>query len=60
MLKWFNHCRTRERIGYAFTDTVDGCRVYYWRDKDEVVWLKNSRWALFSVRSSMVDRPEDK
>ena len=52
MLKWFNHCRTLERIGYAFTDIVEGKPVYYWRDRDGVVWLKSSKWSLFRVCSS--------
>jgi hypothetical protein len=36
-----------KRIGYAFTDTVDGRGVYYYRDCYGDIWMKNSRWGLF-------------
>ena len=52
MIKWLRNTASLERIGYAFTDAVDGKPVYYYRDKDGVVWMKNSKWGLFSVRSS--------
>ena len=51
-LQWYKRTKSLERIGYAFTDVVDGKRVYYYKDREGVVWLKNSKWALFSVRSS--------
>lgn len=40
-----------KRIGYAFTDTVDGQGVYYYRDCYEDIWMKNSRWGLFRCGS---------
>ena len=52
MIKWLRNTASLERIGYAFTDTVDGRPVYYYRDKDGVVWMKNSKWGLFRCRSS--------
>ena len=60
MLKWFNHCRTLERIGYAFTDIVEGKPVYYYRDKHDIVWMKHSKWGLFRCRSSHGGRDRQK
>jgi hypothetical protein len=40
-----------KRIGYAFTDKVDGAGVYYYKDCYGVVYLKNSRWGLFKVKT---------
>ena len=52
LIEWLKNTASLERIGYAFTDTVDGRGVYYYRDRDGVVWLKNSKWSLFRVCSS--------
>lgn len=52
MIKWYKHTKSLERIGYAFTDYIAGKPVYYYRDRDGVIWMKHSKWGLFSVRSS--------
>lgn len=52
LIQWFMNTRTLERIGYAFTDIVVGKPVYYYRDRDGVVWLKNSKWSTFAVRTN--------
>lgn len=40
------------RTGYAFTDTVDGRGVHYYKDCFGDVYLKNSRWGLFKVKAN--------
>ena len=52
LIQWYKNTKSLERIGYAFTDTVEGKPVYYYRDRDGVVWMKNSKWSLFRVCSS--------
>ena len=54
MIQWFKRTRSLERIGYAFTDIVEGKPVYHYRDKDGVVWLKTSKWSLFEVRRGAI------
>lgn len=52
LIEWLRNTASLERIGYAFTDTVEGKPVYYYRDRDGVVWLKNSKWGTFAVRTN--------
>ena len=49
MIKRLKSYLSLERIGYAFTDIVEGKGVYYYRDCYGRVYMKNSKWALFSV-----------
>lgn len=35
--------------GYAFTDSVAGRPVYYWRDRLGRRWMANGAWSLFRV-----------
>ena len=50
LLEWFNRTRSLERIGYAFTDIVEGKPVYYYKDYNGEIWIKNSKWSLFEVK----------
>lgn len=52
LIQWYKRTKSLEMIGYAFTDVVEGKPVYYYRDSDGEIWMKNSKWSLFSVRSS--------
>lgn len=52
LIEWFKNTASLERIDYAFTDYIAGKPVYYYRDKDGVVWMKTSKWSLFRCRSS--------
>lgn len=48
------------RTGYAFTDTVDGRGVHYYKDCYGDVYLKNSRWGFFKVKASRQDNTPPK
>lgn len=52
MIKAIKSYLSLERIAYAFTDTVSGKVVYYYRDCYGDVWMKESRWGMFRVLSN--------
>ena len=43
---------TLKRIGEGFYDPIEGLPVYYYKDCYGDVYMKHSRWALFSVKVS--------
>ena len=43
---------TLKYTGHAFTDTVSGKGVKYYRDCFGDVWMKESRWGLFRVKKN--------
>lgn len=51
MIKTIKSYLSLEKIGYAFSDSVSGKAVNYYRDCYGKVWLKDSRWGLFRVLS---------
>lgn len=52
LIKWYKDTKSLKRIGYAFTDIVEGKPVYYYMDRHGEIWMKSSKWALFKVKSN--------
>ena len=55
-LRWLTGGRPMVCEGDAFTDTVVGRRVYYWRDGYGRAWLAFGAWDLFRVPLTSLNR----
>lgn len=51
MIKRIKSYLSLRSIGRAFTDTVTGKPIYYYMDCYGDVWMKTSKWSLFSVKT---------
>lgn len=52
MLKSLKSYFSLVKTGYAFTDTIAGKPIHYYKDCFGDVWLKESRWGLFKVKAN--------
>ena len=43
--------RPMRKIGFAFTDTVTGKPIFYFKDLLGRAWLAEHRWASFRVKA---------
>ena len=41
-----------KKLHYVFTDVVNGKLVYYFVDKKGIIWLKQSKYNFFKVRTN--------
>ena len=43
--------RPMQWLSFAFTDSVSGKPVHYWRDRLGRYWLASGKWSLFRVET---------